>query len=75
MNNDQHATANPILAQCKVCRVERCGNCDTVYLHVGHVSLRLTMAAFLGLSATLLEAAHAATRGESATSAMRRVTN
>jgi hypothetical protein len=75
MNNDQHASANPILAQCKVCRVERCSDCDTVYLHVGHASLRLTMTAFLSLSATLLEAAHAAMRGESEPSAASRVTN
>ncbi|HJW81536.1 MAG TPA: hypothetical protein VJ396_04755 [Acidiferrobacterales bacterium] len=75
MNNDQRATANPILAQCKVCRIERCGDCDTVYLHVGHTSLRLTMTAFLSLSATLLEAVHAVMRAEPAPSTARRVTN
>lgn len=52
-----------ILARCDVCQVERCADCKTVHVHIGHTSLRLTMAAFLSLCATLLEAAQIATHG------------
>jgi hypothetical protein len=62
--NAGHETADrKVLARCTVCQVERCGECDTVHLHIGHASLRLTTAAFLSLCATLFEAAQGATKG------------
>jgi hypothetical protein len=63
MNTDHATEDRRILARCAVCQVERCADCDTVYLHVGHTSLRLTMAAFLSVCATLFEAAQTATQG------------
>ncbi len=75
MNADNETGDRRILARCAVCQVERCADCDTVHLHVGHASLRLTMAAFLSLCATLLEAAQAATQGAVVPSAPRRAAN
>lgn len=63
MSDNCDAAATRLLAQCKTCKIEHCSDCDTVHLHIGHASLRLTLATFLGLSATVLEAAHAATCG------------
>jgi hypothetical protein len=62
MNADNDVADRQILARCAVCQVERCVECDTVHLHIGHTSLRLTMAAFLSLSTTLIEAAQEANR-------------
>ena len=64
-----------ILARCDVCQVERCADCKTVHVHIGHASLRLSMAAFLSLCATLLEAAQTATHGAVIPATPRRVTN
>jgi hypothetical protein len=62
--NAEHETGDrKVLARCTVCQVERCTDCDTVHLHIGHTSLRLTTAAFLSLCATLFEAAQGATKG------------
>lgn len=63
MSADNDVADRQILARCAVCQVERCVECDTVHLHIGHTSLRLTMAAFLSLSTTLIEAAQSATKG------------
>lgn len=63
MNLDHEAEHREILARCAVCQVERCADCDTVHLRVGHASPRLTMAAFLSLCATLIEAARVSTPG------------
>ncbi len=60
MNTDHVTEDRRILARCAVCQVEHCADCKTVHVHIGHTSLRLTMAAFLSLCATLLEAAHRA---------------
>jgi len=74
--NPHHDTEDrQILARCTVCQVERCADCDTVHLHIGHASLRLTMAAFLSLCATLLEAAQTATQGAVVPAAPRRAVN
>lgn len=75
MNTDRATEDRRILARCAVCQVERRADCQTVHLHVGHASLRLTMAAFLSLCATLLEAAQAATQGAMVPAAPRRATN
>ena len=63
MNTDHATEDRRILARCAVCQVEHCTDCKTVYVHIGHTSLRLTMAAFLSLCATRLEAAHTAPAG------------
>jgi hypothetical protein len=63
MNAGKNLEDRQILARCAVCQVECCADCNTVHLHVGHASLRLTMAAFLSLCATLHEAARSATKG------------
>ena len=63
MNTDHATEDRRILARCAVCQVEHRADCETVHAHIGHTSLRLTMAAFLPLCAALLEAAHAATAG------------
>jgi hypothetical protein len=73
MNADHDTGDRQILARCAVCQVDRCADCDTVHLHVGHASLRLTMAAFLSVCATLLEAAHTATAGAVPAAAQRTV--
>lgn len=75
MNLDHNAEGRQILARCAVCQVERCADCDTVHLHVGHASLRLTRAAFLSLCATLLEAAQTATQGAVLPAMPRRAAN
>ncbi len=75
MNADDDTGDRQILARCTVCQVERCADCDTVHLHVGHASLRLTMAAFLSVCATLLEAAQTATQGAVLPAPPRRVAN
>ncbi len=72
MNADNDVADRKILARCAVCQVERCVECDTVHLHIGHMSLRLTMAAFLSLCATLHEAAQSATKGAVVHAAPRR---
>lgn len=74
MSDNCDAAATRLLAQCKTCKIEHCSDCDTVHLHIGRASLRLTLATFLSLSATLLEAVHAATRG-AADDAARRLAN
>jgi hypothetical protein len=74
MSNGCDPSATRLLAQCQTCKVEHCSDCDTVHLHIGHASLRLTMATFLSVCATLLEAAHTATRPTAAT-ALRRAAN
>jgi hypothetical protein len=71
MNDSCDAAATRLLAKCKACKIEHCSDCDTVHLHIGHASLRLTLATFLSLSATLLEAARVATRGAAADTAHR----
>ncbi|HYA38579.1 MAG TPA: hypothetical protein VEI74_09970 [Candidatus Methylomirabilis sp.] len=74
--NPHHDTEDrQILARCAVCQVERCADCDTVHLHIGHASLRLTTAAFLSLCATLLEAAQTATQSAVVPAAPRRAAN
>lgn len=45
-----------LLASGEVCRVERCVDCGTVYLHMGAVSVRLTASAFESTCATLFAA-------------------
>jgi hypothetical protein len=75
MNVDNETGARQFLARCAVCQVERCADCDTVHLHIGHASLRLTMAAFLSLCATLLEAAQTATQNVIVPAAPRRTAN
>jgi len=75
MNTDPDTGDRQILARCAVCLVERCADCDTVHLHVGHASLRLTMAAFLSPCATLFEAAQTATRGAAVPAPPRRAAN
>ncbi len=72
MNADHETGDRKILARCAVCQVEQCIECDTVHLHIGHTSLRLTMSAFLSLCATLLEAARSATKGAMVHAAPRR---
>jgi hypothetical protein len=74
MSDNCDAAATRLLAQSKTCKIEHCGDCDTVHLHIGHASLRLTLATFLSLSATLLETAHMATRC-AANDAARRLAN
>ena len=73
MNTDHATEDRRILARCAVCQVEHCADCETVYVHIGHASLRLTMAAFLSLCATLLEAAHTATAGAVSAASQRAV--
>jgi len=75
MNPDRDTEDRQILARCAVCQVERCADCDTVHLHIGHASLRLTMAAFLSLCATLFEAGQTATQGAIVPAPPRRATN
>ena len=60
---DHETEDRRIPARCAARQVERSAVCDNVHLHIGHASLRLTMAAFLSLCATLLEAAQTATQG------------
>ena len=72
---DHETGDRQILARCAVCQVEHCADCDTVHLHVGHASVRLTMAAFLSLCATLFEAAQTATQGVVVPASPRRAAN
>ena len=60
MNTDHATEDRRILARCAMCQVEHYADCKTVHVHIGHTSLRLPMAAFLSLRATMLEAAHRA---------------
>jgi hypothetical protein len=56
MKTIEHANKMP-LAECDICQVEHCTDCDVVHVHVRHTSLRLTLSGYFAMCATLLDAA------------------
>lgn len=45
-----------LLAQSEVCSVERCRDCGTIHLHLGHATMRIPPDGFAALCETLLDA-------------------